>query len=48
MVVPLPGWKVMRRRTQIRKMEMMQTGKATKNQAPQLGSGFMFWRAMIF
>ena len=29
-------------------MEMMQTGRATRNQTPQLGSGRIFWRAMIF
>lgn len=32
----------------MRRMEMMQTGRATKNQAPQLGSGCMFCRAMMF
>lgn len=35
-------------RSQIRRMEMMQMGSATKNQAPQPGCGFMFWRAMRF
>ena len=48
MVVPLPGWKVRRRRTQISRMEIMQTGRATKNQIPQLGCGRMFWRAIMF
>lgn len=48
MVVPLPGWNVASRRTQIRRMEMMQTGRATKNHMPQLGCGRMFCRAMIF
>ena len=48
MVVPRPGWKVTRRRSQIRTMEMMQTGSATKNHTPQEGSGCMFWRAMRF
>ena len=48
MVVPLPGRKVTRRRSQIRRIEMMQTGKATKNQVAQPGWGRMFWRAMMF
>jgi len=47
-LVPLPGWKVIRRRTQIRRMDIMQTGRATKNQTSQLGTGSMFWRAMMF
>ncbi len=47
-VVPLPGWKVMRSKSQIRRMEMIQTGKATKNQMPQPGWGRMFCRAMMF
>jgi len=48
MLVPRPGWKVMRRKTQISKMEMMQTGSATKNHTPQEGSGCMFCSAMRF
>lgn len=32
----------------MRRMEMMQTGRATKNHAPQPGSGRMFCRAMMF
>ena len=48
MVVPFPGWNVTRRRAQIRRMEMIQTGRAMKNQMPQLGWGRMFWRAMMF
>lgn len=47
-VVPRPGWKVTRRRIQIPMMQMMQTGRAMKNQVPQLMAGFMFWRAMMF
>ena len=47
-VVPFPGWKVMSRRIQIKRMEIMQTGRATKNHLPQLGCGRMFWRAMMF
>lgn len=42
MVVPLPGWKVTRSKSQMRRMEMIQTGKATKNQVPQPGWGRMF------
>ena len=42
MVVFLPGWKVARRRSQIRRMEMIHTGRATKNQIAQLGSGRIF------
>ena len=48
MLVPLPGWKVTRSNTQIRRMEIMQTGSAMKNQTPQLGWGRMFWRAIMF
>lgn len=48
MVVPLPGWNVARSTSHIKRMEMMQTGRATRNQTPQLGSGRIFWRAMIF
>ena len=47
MCVPFEG-KVSRRRIQIRRMEIMQTGRATKNHSPQPGSGFMFCRAMMF
>lgn len=42
MLVPRPGWKVTRRSTQMSKMEMMHTGRATKNQTPHEGSGCMF------
>ena len=38
----------MRRRIQIRKIEITQTGSAMKNQVPQLGCGLMFCRAMMF
>lgn len=48
MVVSFPGWKVARRRSQISRTEMMQMGRATKNHAPQPGSGRMFSSAMIF
>ena len=48
MLVPLPGWNVTRRRTQIRRMEMTQTGMATKNHMPQLGCGRIFCRAIMF
>ena len=47
MCVPLEG-KVRRRRHQIRRIERMQTGRATKNHWPQPGSGDMFCRAMMF
>lgn len=48
MVVPLPGWKVRTSRPQIRRIDIMQTGNAMKNQRPQEGSGFMFCSAMRF
>lgn len=32
----------------MRRMEMMQTGRAMKNHVPQLGWGRIFWRAMMF
>lgn len=48
MVVPRPGWKVRRSKSQIRRIETIQTGKATKNQMPQPGCGRMFCRAMMF
>lgn len=48
MVVPLLGLKETSRRTQIAKIDIMQIGRATKNQLPQLGGGFMFCRAMMF
>ena len=32
----------------MRRMEMIQTGRAMKNQTPQPGCGRMFWRAMMF
>lgn len=32
----------------MRRMEMMQTGRAMKNQTPQLGWGRMFWSAIMF
>lgn len=47
-VVPLPGLKVTRRSTQIRRMEIIPTGMTTKNHAAQEGLGSMFWRAMMF
>ena len=46
--MPLAGLKVRMSRPQMRKMEMMQTGRATKNQTSQLGSGDMFSKAMMF
>ncbi len=48
MVVFFPGWKVARRSSQISRIEMMQTGSATKNHAPHPGSGRMFCRAIMF
>ena len=48
MVVLFPGWKLMRRRTQMRRIEIMQTGSAMKNQMPQLGSGRIFCKAIMF
>ena len=48
MVVPFPGWKVIKSMTQMSKMETMQTGRATKNQIPHDGCGRMFCRAMMF
>ena len=48
MVVPSAGLNERRRRTQMRRIEMMHTGRATKNHTSQLGSGFMFCSAMIF
>lgn len=32
----------------MRRMEMTQTGRAMKNQTPQLGWGCMFWSAIMF
>ena len=32
----------------MRRIDIMQTGRAIKNQMPQEGWGRMFWRAMIF
>lgn len=43
-----PGRKVTSSRTQMRRMEMMQTGSAMKNHVPQLMFGSMFCRAMMF
>jgi len=48
MVVPLPGWKVTRSKTQMRNIDMMQIGSAMKNHTPHEGCGRIFWRAMIF
>lgn len=48
MVVPLPGWNVTSSKSQMSRMEMMQMGRATKNQVPQPGWGCIFWRAMMF
>ena len=33
---------------QIRRMEMMPTGNAMKNQVPQVGGGFIIWMATMF
>jgi hypothetical protein len=48
MVVPRPGLKVRTSRPQINKIEMMHTGRATKNQTPHDGSGFICWSAIRF
>ena len=48
MTVPLSGRKVMRRKIQMRTIEMMQTGIVIKNQTSQFGAGFMFCSAMMF
>ena len=32
----------------MRRMEMIQTGRAMKNQIPQLGWGRIFWSAIMF
>lgn len=48
MVVPRPGWKESNRRSQISRIEIMQTGRAMKNQTPQPGSGSMTWSAIRF
>lgn len=48
MVVPRLGLKVIRRRTQMPRIERMQIGKAMKNQVPQLMAGSMFCNAMMF
>jgi hypothetical protein len=36
-VVPFPGWNEISRRIQMRKIEIMPTGRAMKNQTPQDG-----------
>lgn len=48
MVVPFPGRNETRSKSQTKKMDIMQIGKVTKNQAPQLGSGCMFSNAIMF
>ena len=48
MVVPLPGLNDTKSNAHITVMDKMQTGNATKNQAPQLGAGRMFCKAMMF
>lgn len=48
MVVPRPGWNVATSKPQIRRIEIMQTGSAIKNQVPQLGPGCIFCRAIMF
>jgi hypothetical protein len=48
MFVPLLGWKVRRRRIQMRIMEMMPTGRAMKNQMSQDGLGSIIWMAKMF
>lgn len=47
-VVPLLGLKVTRRSSQIRRMEIMPTGRTMKNQINHEGFGSMFWRAIMF
>ena len=47
-VVLRPGLKVASKRIQIRRMDMIQTGRAMKNHLPQSSGGDMFWRAMRF
>lgn len=47
-VVPRLGLKVIRRRTQMARIERMQIGNAIKNHIPQLMAGSMFCNAMIF
>ena len=43
-----PTLKLKRSRVQIKRIEMMQTGSATKNHTPQEGSGDIFCSAMRF
>lgn len=47
-VVPLPGWNVVRRRIQINKIDTMPTGITTKNHWPQVGAGSMIPSATMF
>lgn len=48
MVVLRPGRKVTKRSPQMRRMLIMHTGRAIKNQVPQPGCGSMFSSAMRF
>jgi len=48
MVVPRPGWKLRSNTSQMRRMEMMPTGSAMKNQISHDGGGFMISRATMF
>lgn len=48
MVVLRPGWNVTSKRTQMSRIEIIQTGSAIKNQIPQPGAGDMFCKAMRF
>jgi len=47
-VVPRPGLKETRRTIQIRRMDMMPTGRTMKNQTPQDGCGSMMSSATMF
>lgn len=47
-VVLRPGLKVTRSRTQMRRIDIMQTGRAMKNHSPHEGSGNMFSSAIRF
>lgn len=48
MVVPFPGWKLIRRRSQISIIQIMPTGRAIKNHTPQEGWGVIIAKAMMF
>ena len=46
--VPFPGLNDMRRSTQIMSIDIMPTGRVTKNHVIHDGCGCIIWRAMIF